>query len=263
MEEVPSAESYYEEAVKALEGTRTLLLFNDVDYRLAIERFQEVIDNYPYSEYATLAELKIADVYFEQEDYLQAASYYQDFVELHPRHEMVPYALYRNGICHFTEIRDPERDQEPTHSAIAHFQVLIDRFPDSEYAEDARVKLAEARDALARHDLRVAQFYFDRKIYHAAARRYSEVLESYPLHADRDRTVLQLALCLKRLGRTAEADTLLAQLIQAGTGGDDLVERASHELTGLSPSYGLDQLPGPCEEDIGPGCPSLGGDGID
>jgi len=122
VDEVPSAEGYFQEGMRVLEGRRILLIFRDVNYPRAIELFQEVIDNYPYSEFATLAELKIADVYFEQERFEEAGSYYQDFVELHPTHERVDYALYRQGLSAHERVKSADRDQTATKDAIEQFK---------------------------------------------------------------------------------------------------------------------------------------------
>jgi outer membrane protein assembly factor BamD len=231
-EEIPSAERYYQRALEALEGRPVFLVFRDVDYAKAIELFQEVIDNYPYSDYATLAELKIADVYFEQERFEEAGSYYQDFVELHPKHPQVSYAIYRRGECAFRQMRDQDRDQTPTQEAVAQFRFLLEEYPQSEYAPDARLKLGEAENRLAAHVLEVADFYFDRKQYYAAADRYREALEAYPLHSDRLRTLYRLALSLQNLGQEAEARRILAQILQNEPDSDltEEVEEALREL---------------------------------
>ena len=84
-EEVPPADELYEEGQKTIEGTRFLGFWPYVNYGEAIETFQAIIDNYPYSEYAVLAELAIADAYFEDEKYEEALSYYRDFTDLHPQ----------------------------------------------------------------------------------------------------------------------------------------------------------------------------------
>ena len=89
-EDVPPAEELYQEGQKILEGTRILGVWPYVNYGKAIETFQAIIDNYPYSEYAVLAEQAIADTYFEDEKYDEALSYYRDFTDLHPQHEKVP-----------------------------------------------------------------------------------------------------------------------------------------------------------------------------
>lgn len=232
VEEVPSAETYYRLGLETLEGSRTLFFFRDVDYPRAIELFQEVIDNYPYSEYATLAELKIADVHFDQHRYEEAASYYHDFVELHPNHPQVPYAIFRNGLCSFERMRAPDRDQAPTHEAVAQFQVLLQRYPDSEYAAEAGARLAEAENLLARHDVRVGNFYFGRGDYHAAASRYQRALAAYPNHADAARTKLRLASSLRHINRTDDAILLLREVLANGAD-EDLEDEAKEELEAL------------------------------
>ncbi|MEE8556966.1 MAG: outer membrane protein assembly factor BamD, partial [Myxococcota bacterium] len=113
-DEIPSAESYYERGLEVLKGRRAFILFRDIDYVGAIELFQEVIDNYPYSEFATLSELKIADVYFDQRRFEEAANYYQDFVDLHPTHPRVSYAVYQRGLCGFSQMHASDQDQTPT-----------------------------------------------------------------------------------------------------------------------------------------------------
>ena len=231
-DEIPSAEHYYQRGLETLEGRRVFLFFTDVDYERAIELFQEVIDNYPYSDYATLAELKIADVYFEQGRFEEAASYYQDFVELHPRHPQVSYAIYRRGECAFRQMYAGDQDQTPTHEAVAQFRFLLERYPESEYAEEARLNLAQAEDRLAANVLEIADFYFDREQYYAAADRYREALELYPEHSGRLRTAYRLALSLRGLGQEEEARAILGQILEDGAD-DDLTEEVEEALRDL------------------------------
>ncbi|MCZ6822414.1 MAG: outer membrane protein assembly factor BamD [Deltaproteobacteria bacterium] len=214
-EEIPSAESYYRRGLELLEGQRVFLFFHDVNYPRAIEHFQEVIDNYPYSDYATLAELKLADVHFQQGHYEEAASYYQDFVELHPTHPQVPYSIFRHGMCSFEEIGDVGRDQTPTLDALAQFRVLLDRYPNSEHADDARVRLGQAIDQLARHDIEVGDFYYRRGDYYAASRRYRQALEMYPDHSERVTTLVRLGRSLMGLQLYAEAKRIYQQALDA------------------------------------------------
>ena len=138
-EELPSAESYYQRGQKILEGRTVFFFFTDIDYPKAIESFQEVIDNYPYSEYSLLSELAIADIHFEREEYDEASSYYHDFVELHPNHPKVAYALYRNGLCSYNQMRAADRDQAATREAVAQFRALLERFPTSDMTADAQL----------------------------------------------------------------------------------------------------------------------------
>jgi outer membrane protein assembly factor BamD len=232
-EEIPSAETYYRQGLETLEGRRVFLFFRDVDYARAIEMFQEVIDNYPYSDYATLAELKIADVYFEQERYEEAAGYFQDFVELHPSHPQVPYAIYQRGLCSFERMRAPDQDPGPTDEAIAQFSVLLERYPTSEYAEDGKEKLREAENRMAEYSIGVGDFYVDRGQYYAAAERYRETLDSYPNHREHQRTQYRLALALRNMGHKREASRLLVHLLSSQPD-EDLAEEAEDALRDLN-----------------------------
>jgi outer membrane protein assembly factor BamD len=256
-EEVPSAEGYYLAALEKLEGQRSFIFFRDVDFPKAIELFQEVIDNYPYSEYATLAELRIADVHFERENYEEAASYYQDFVELHPTNEQVPYAIYRNGLCSFEQMREPFQDQTPTKEAIAHFQVLLERYPDSEMTRDTEARLHEAQDQLAQASVVIGDFYFGRGNYYAAVKRYREALTDFPSHRNRTRTLARLATSLKRMHRLYEAEQIFQQVLAMEPTDEDLVDDVRGELEEIESSgFGPSAVPmsRSCVTDPNPAC---------
>jgi outer membrane protein assembly factor BamD len=232
-EELPSAESYYQRGQKILEGRRVFLFFTDIDYPKAIESFQEVIDNYPYSEYSLLSELAIADIHFEREEYDEASSYYHDFVELHPNHPRVAYALYRNGLCSYNQMRAADRDQAATREATAQFRALLERFPASDMTGDARVRLAECEDRLAQQIVDIADFYFAQDDFHSAARRYEQALASYPSHTARARSMTRLGICLARLHQVERAKDVLQRALQLEPA-DDLREIAQAELDGLT-----------------------------
>jgi outer membrane protein assembly factor BamD len=255
IEDVPSAESYYAKAETLLEGERVLLVFRDVDYPRAIELFQEVIDNYPYSVYATLAELRIADIHFDRGNYEEARSYYQDFVELHPNHEKVPYAIYRNGLCSFEQMRQPDQDPTPTRDAISQFQVLLERYPTAPDAPAAREMLHLAKDRLADHEIQVGDFYFRRGDYYAAVRRYQQALTSYPEHSQRLRTLAQLGHSFKNMRRYYEAEQLYVEVIH-GEPEDEILDDVLRELEELR-SRGVDgerPLSRSCVTDPNPAC---------
>ena len=122
-EDVPPADELYEEGQKILEGTRILGVWTYVNFGKAIETFQAIIDNYPYSEYAVEAEPKIADAYFSDRKMEEALSYYRDFKDLHPDHPKVPYTIYRSALCHESQLEPKDRDQTATRSAL----VFLDR----------------------------------------------------------------------------------------------------------------------------------------
>jgi outer membrane protein assembly factor BamD len=212
-EEVPPADELYAMGEKELEGRRILPFYTRVDYTRAIEIFQSIIDNYPYSEYALKAELKIADAYYADGKYDEALSYYRDFGDLHPQHEMVPYTVYRSGMCHFERIESIERDQTFARNALGFFDRLLVQYPHSQYARDAEALWRELQVRLAEHQERIADFYREREEYEAAAERYRNLLDANPGLGLDARVLFKLGQCYEALDRLDEADRIYRTLV--------------------------------------------------
>ena len=224
-----TAEDYFNEGLKVLEGSKRLFYFKAVDYPAAIASFQEVITNFPFSEYATLAEIKVADAYFAQRKYEEAASFYQDFIELHPTHPQVPYALLRNGECQFNQMLEPDQDQAKTQAAIEQFDALIAKHPGSDQIPRALELRGEALDQLALHEVLIGDFYFRSSAYHAAVPRYQEALEKSPKHPGHQSTQARLGVALRRMGQPQEGSKLLEGITAEGLD-DDLIDEVEAEL---------------------------------
>ena len=223
-----TAEDYFNQGLKVLEGSKRLFVTN-VDYPAAIAAFQEVITNFPFSEYATLAELKVADAYFEQRKFEEAASFYQDFIELHPTHPQVPYALLRNGECAFKQMLKPDQDQAKTKAAIEQFNALIEKHPSSDQIPRARELRGQALDQLAMHEVLVGDFYFDNGQYHAAVPRYQEALDKAPQHPGYHSTRARLGVSLRRMGQRQAGTKVLEGITAEGLDGD-LIDEVEAEL---------------------------------
>lgn len=177
----------------------------DHEYDDALEAFQTLKERYPYSKYAILAELKIGDVYFRQEEYADAALAYEEFVRLHPRNEVVPYVLYQMGMCHFLSFKSIDRDPEETKLAIDSFQRLVRAFPDSDYSVKAREQLEECNKRLAAHEFYVARIYYKLKKYRASMLRLQNLASTYPqaveelgYQEDIDKMLEDCGVCLNK-----------------------------------------------------------------
>ena len=149
-------------------------------YKAATEAFQKIKDRYPYSKFAILAELKMADTLFMRSSYNEAYDAYKEFERLHPTHQEIPYVIYREGMCHYKQMMSIDRDQAPSLKAKEDFDRLVNRFPKNVYAARARMKIRECYVTLARHELYVGKFYFRKKRYRAAAGRFRYAIEHYP-----------------------------------------------------------------------------------
>lgn len=186
----------------AWEGVQKM---QDKNYDDALEAFQTLKERYPYSKYAILAELKIGDAYFLQEEYADAALAYEEFVRLHPRNDVVPYVLYQMGMCHFLSFKTIDRDRAETQLAIDSFQRLIRAFPGTEYSRKAKEQLAECEKRLAAHEFYVARIYYRLKKYRASMLRLQNLTSTYPqaveelgYQEDIDKMIEDCGVCLNQ-----------------------------------------------------------------
>ena len=150
-------------------------------YQIAIDRLREVRNKFPYSKFSAAAQLRMGDVYFLQESYSEAAAAYESFRDLHPKHEKVPYALFRIGESYYNDIPSPiARDLTPAQKATDAFREFLKRFPNDENAAKAKELNAKAYSSLADKELYIADFYFREESYMAAQKRYEKVIAVYP-----------------------------------------------------------------------------------
>ena len=219
--ETPSAEELYRKGLAQMEGpAKTLWVFPNSDHAKAIESFQQIIDNYPYSDYAILAELKIADAYFDDGKYDEALSYYRDFGDLHPQHDQVPYTLFRAAMCHYKQSKDPSRDQTATRLALNFLDQLLARYPHSTQAPEAEKLWKELRTRLAEHEMRIAGFYLERQEYQSAADRYRGVLNRYPGLGLDAQALYQLGVCYSKMNLEDEAQKIFEVILRNYQGSD-------------------------------------------
>ena len=203
--EIPPAEELYAEGIEIMEDTSGFWGIDLTPYDEAVNRFQDVIDNYPYSDVAVLAELRIADAYFEQKRWDEALSYYREFAELHPDHAKVPYTIFRTALSHYHQSEDPNRDQTATREALDTLDALITRYPRAPEVREAEVLWRELRTKLGRHEMMIGDFYLDKTEFQSAANRYRDVLNDYPgLGLDAE-ALYKLGVCYTHMNRDQEA----------------------------------------------------------
>lgn len=178
MEYADQAEYIYRQGEEALENGR---------YIEANENFNTVRNEYPYSRWAAMANLRIGDAYFEQQQYASAVQQYRGFVDLYPRHEQVEYARWRVALAFYEQMPSDfvvfppphERDLSTTRDAAREMRIFLREFEDSDYADEAREKWREAMTRLARHELYVANHYMERDNPRATVWRTRYLLENF------------------------------------------------------------------------------------
>jgi len=159
--------------------SRGALEYQDGDYKKAREYFIRLREEHPLHNLAILADMGIADSYFSDKDYLEAETAYNDFINLHPTNENVPYAIYQAGMCHYNKIEAIDRDQTETVKARKEFEKLIARYPESKFATMSEKVIRECKQKQAEHEFYVGKFYFTQKKYQAALTRFEKIARDF------------------------------------------------------------------------------------
>jgi outer membrane protein assembly factor BamD len=147
---------------------------------LAIQEFQRLLEEYPFSDYSEEAHLKLGQAQYESKQYAEAIASFQDFQRMHPTNPNLALTEYYTALAYMDQMGTTERDQRAAENAQAHFRIVIDRYPDSPFAAEARKKLQECREELAGHEFEVAKFYLVWTNPLGAEARLRRLLENYP-----------------------------------------------------------------------------------
>jgi outer membrane protein assembly factor BamD len=165
-----SPEGLYAAGVEALQARR---------FPQAVDLFDQVERDHPYSTWATNAKIMAAYGEYQRNRYTEAIGALDRFIQLHPAHRDIAYAYYLRALCYYEQITDAQRDQRTTEQAMAALQDVVNRFPDTAYARDARLKIDLGRDHLAGKEMNIGRFYQRQRLYGAAIGRFRRVVEDF------------------------------------------------------------------------------------
>jgi outer membrane protein assembly factor BamD len=154
-------------------------LLDDGSYSEAAKEFDAVEQNYPYSQWATRAQLMAGYADYSNLKYDDALLALDRFIELHPGDDNIAYAYYLKALCYYEQISDVRRDQKMTELALDALKQVKTRFPDSVYAKDVSLKIDLTLDHLAGKEMEIGRYYLERKQYQAAINRFEKVVEQY------------------------------------------------------------------------------------
>lgn len=165
-----SVEDLYNRGVDALNQKR---------YAVAVAQFDLVEQNYPYSSWAVNAQLMQGYAQYLANHYTEAIGVLERFIQLHPAQRDISYAYYLRSLCYYEQIADISRDQKATQEAMGALQEVVNRFPESAYGRDARLKIDLANDHLAGHEMEIGRWYQRQRLYTAAIGRFQRVVDEY------------------------------------------------------------------------------------
>lgn len=196
-------EELYNGAQEALQAGR---------YKEATKLFEEVERQHPYSQWATKSQLMAAYSAYQGDSYDDAILALDRFIELHPGSEDIDYAYYLKALAYYEQISDVARDQAITKESLEAFDTLVQRFPDSKYARDAKLKMDLTNDHLAGKEMEIGRYYLNRGEVNAAINRFRTVVKDYQTTTHTPEALHRLVECYLSLGLHTEAERVAAVL---------------------------------------------------
>ncbi len=193
----------YNEAADSLEAKR---------YKSAASQFEEVERQHPYSQWAQRSVLMSAYAYYAHAEYESAIAAAERYMALHPGSNDASYAQYLVASSYYDQIADIRRDQDITRRALVEFNNLVQRYPRSDYARDAKLKIDLARDHLAGMEMNIGLYYLKEKAFVAAINRFKVVVTDYQTTTHVEEALARLAEAYMALGVASEAQTAAAIL---------------------------------------------------
>lgn len=174
--------------------------------------FDEVERQHPYSVWSTKAMLMSAYAYYRADQYDEAITRLERFIQVHPGNRDIAYAYYLKALCAYERIADIRRDQDQTTKALLALEDVVSRFPDSSYGRDARLKTDLVRDHLAGREMAIGRFYVSNRQYLAAINRFKVVVDQYGSTSHVPEALYRLTESFTALGLSTEAHKTAAVL---------------------------------------------------
>ena len=206
---------------------------------LAAALFDEVERQHPYSPWARRAQLMSSFSYYVAKDYNKAIQSAQRFLQIHPGNKDAPYAFYLIALSYYEQISDVQRDQKVTEQALTALQEIDRRFPNSDYASDARLKIDLVRDHLAGKEMEIGRHYERAGRWIAAQIRFQNVVDNYQTTSHAPEALYRLTETSLALGIPDEA-VKYAAVLGANYPGTEWYDKAydlvQDHAAGVTPS---------------------------
>jgi outer membrane protein assembly factor BamD len=196
--------SYQERPVELIYATGAQKL-DEREWNEAAQYFDEVERQHPYSEWARRSILMTAYAHYQANDYAEAISDSDQFISLYPGNVSTPYAYYLKAICYFEQIVDVGRDQASTSEAGEALREVAKRYPYTEYAADARLKIDMVQDQLAGKEMNIGRFYLRNGDPMGAIGRFRTVVEKYQTTSHVPEALYRLVETYLTVGLVGEA----------------------------------------------------------
>jgi len=187
----------YKEGIKALEGG---------DVLFAAKKFNEAEILFPQSDWAPRSALMAAYAYYSQDYYGDAIAELKRFIKIYPQYKNEDYAYYLLAICYYEQIVDETKDLESILNAKKNFEIVIKKFPNTEFALDSEFKINLINDIIASKEMYIGRYYFDKKKWIPAINRFRTVIDDYETTIYTEEALHRLVEVYYTLGLIDEAE---------------------------------------------------------
>jgi outer membrane protein assembly factor BamD len=184
----------------------------DRNFEIASKKFEDLDKRYAYSDWSRKALLMTAYSNYEGQKYDDAISASKRYLQRHPATKDAAYAQYLMAMSQYKQIPDVTRDQDRSEKALVALTELVQKYPTSEYAADAKAKIQITRDQLAGKEMEVGRYYLEKRNFPAAINRFRDVVSRYQTTRHAEEALERLTEAYMALGITAEAQTAAAVL---------------------------------------------------
>jgi outer membrane protein assembly factor BamD len=215
------------------------------NYELAIKKLEKVEARASGTLLSQQAQIDLAYAYFRTGEKAQALAKLDRFIRLHPTSPALDYAFYLQGLVNFNENLGlfgklsrqdlAERDQQASRDAYESFKQVVDRFPQSRYAEDARLRMNHIVNSLAAGEVHVARYYLRRGAYLAAANRAQQAVKEYNQSPAVEEGLYIMAQAYDKLGLVQLRDDAMRVLRQSFPN-SDFLSTDTADSAGLAPA---------------------------
>ncbi len=202
-EEIKSPEMSYTKAMEMLKKK---------NYNEAAEEFSKIDDEYPFSKWSSKAQAMAVYAYYKEEEYAKLIGIVDDFVRLNPANENVPYMTYMKGLSFYNQIPQIDRAQDDTQQSSYSFRELIVRFPETEYAKDARNKIDFIDEHLAGTKMSIGRYQMNNKNFVGAIENFTEVINRYRLTSQTPEAYFRIVEIYYKIGLKEESTRIFQHL---------------------------------------------------
>ena len=180
-------------------------LSKEKNFKKAIEKFKLINDEFPYSEFSSTAKIYNAYLNFELNKLDESILLLTDYINMNPSGKFSDYAHYMLGMCYYVQISEPDRDSDFTIKAMEKFNIVVSKFPESDFSTDAKFKIQFLSNYMAKKEFNIGMFYLKKNVPAAAIKRFTKILKEYEQTTVIPQTLYRISEAFLMLGLTEEA----------------------------------------------------------